>query len=617
MTIIKKNMYFFLFMALSLCLGTFFWKIINLPFLNNDIIGYYSINKINSLNDVLGYLVFIIIPILFYFIWQLIFEKNKLSYFFSNIKFKNENISLDKKIYIPFLLFIVFIILEFLSVQFSINEIDLFHEGERLSAAFKSKLDGSLWSGSYISKGIIYEVLGPKYIWKLFNQESIGLLRFLDIFCVFLTKFILIFLSFELSKNTNLNPFFKSIFFVFLTIIFLACTNYTSSYNNGDGVSANLIKFREIPVLLTLLLFIKSLKNIDQIHTPYIFIGFLTVFTFFWSIDRAIVLNLLVLSIIIFLIINKSYKNIIILVLSSIFFWLFSYFLLKEEFAFFISNTIGILTEMPKINGLMHPIPFSDGANASRSTKTILSILLSLLISFSFFFNKKSIMPYRLKISLSTISLVSFLSYIYALGRTDYTHLKQVFGFPVIFLSFYLLFNLFYFIQHKFAFDKYDSKKILIILTPLILLFFLNFNIDYKNIISFKSRFIEYVELKDKSFLSIEDNNFVRQTSSLIKEEKCIQLYTNDSALLYLLKKPNCTKYFYVAIIGSKKNQINLINKLNTTNFIIGNGTIDKNMILNKWAISLDIKYPLLTNYINQNFKNELIIGNRKILFKE
>jgi len=617
MTIIKKNMYFFLFMALSLCLGTFFWKIINLPFLNNDIIGYYSINKINSLNDVLGYLVFIIIPILFYFIWQLIFEKNKLSYFFSNIKFKNENISLDKKIYIPFLLFIVFIILEFLSVQFSINEIDLFHEGERLSAAFKSKLDGSLWSGSYISKGIIYEVLGPKYIWKLFNQESIGLLRFLDIFCVFLTKFILIFLSFELSKNTNLNPFFKSIFFVFLTIIFLACTNYTSSYNNGDGVSANLIKFREIPVLLTLLLFIKSLKNIDQIHTPYIFIGFLTVFTFFWSIDRAIVLNLLVLSIIIFLIINKNYKNIIILVLSSIFFWLFSYFLLKEEFAFFISNTIGILTEMPKINGLMHPIPFSDGANASRSTKTILSILLSLLISFSFFFNKKSIMPYRLKISLSTISLVSFLSYIYALGRTDYTHLKQVFGFPVIFLSFYLLFNLFYFIQHKFAFDKYDSKKILIILTPLILLFFLNFNIDYKNIISFKSRFIEYVELKDKSFLSIEDNNFVRQTSSLIKEEKCIQLYTNDSALLYLLKKPNCTKYFYVAIIGSKKNQINLINKLNTTNFIIGNGTIDKNMILNKWAISLDIKYPLLTNYINQNFKNELIIGNRKILFKE
>ena len=616
MTIFKKSL-FFLFMASSLCLGTFFWTIINLPFLNSDIIGYYSINKISSLNNVLGYLVFITIPILFYFIWQLIFEKKRFSYFFSNIKFKNENISIDKKNYILFLFFIFFIILEFLSVQFLINEIDLFHEGERLSAAFKSKLDGSLWSGSYISKGIIYEVLGPKYIWKLFNQESIGLLRFLDIFFVFLTKIILIFLSLELSKNTNFNPFFKSIFFIFLTIIFLVCTNYTSSYNNGDGVSANLIKFREIPILLTLLFFIKSLKNIDQIHTPYILIGFLTVFTFFWSIDRAIVLNLLVLSIIIFLIINKNYKNVIILVLSSIFFWLFSYFLLKEEFAFFISNTIGIINEMPKINGLMHPIPFSDGANSSRSTKTILSILLSLLISLSFFFNKKSSMSYKLKISLTIISLTSFLSYTYALGRTDYTHLKQVFGFPIVFLSCYLLFYLLYFIQRKFLFNKYDNKKILIIFSSLILLFFLNFNIDYKKIISFKSRVVEYVQVKDESFLSTKDSNFVRQISSLIKDEKCIQLYTNDAALLYLLKKPNCTKYFFVAIVGSKKNQMDLIDKLSTTNFIIGDGTVDKKMILHKWAISLDIKYPLLTNYINQNFKNELIIGDRKILFKE
>jgi len=612
MTIIKKNMYFFLFMALSLCLGTFFWKIINLPFLNNDIIGYYSINKINSLNDVLGYLVFIIIPILFYFIWQLIFEKNKFSYFFSNIKFKNENISLDKKIYIPFLLFIVFIILEFLSVQFSINEIDLFHEGERLSAAFKSKLDGSLWSGSYISKGVIYEVLGPKYIWKLFNQESIGLLRFLDLLYVFIAKFILICLSLEISKNINFNSFLKKIFFVFLTIIFLSCISYSSSYNNG--ISANLIKFREIPILLTLLFFIKSLKNLEQLYTQYIFIGFLTVATFFWSIDRAIVLNLLVLFIIIFLIINKSYKNIITIILSAIFFWLFFYFFLKEEFIFFITNTIGILKEMTKINGLIHPIPFSDDPNASRSTKTILSIVISLLISFSFFFKEKSILPYRFKILLTVISLVSFLSYIYALGRTDYTHLKQAFGFPIIFFSCYLLFYLFHYIHHKYIFNNSYKKNFLILITPLVLLFFTTFNIDYKNIINFKSRFIEYVELKDNNFLSKADNNFIIQASTLIKDEQCIQLYSNDAALLYFLKIPNCTKYYYVWIIGSKKNQIDLINKLKDTNFIIKNGTIDESMSLHNWGIPLDIRYPLLADHIYKNFNKEIVIGNRKFL---
>ena len=614
MKIFKKNIFFLLFLGLSLYLATFCWSLINLPLSSSEIIGYYSINNSNSLNDVFGYLIFITIPILFYFIWKVIFEKKKFSDFLSNIKFKKENISIDIKIYILCTLFIFFITLEFLSVQFSISEIDLFHEGERLSSAYRSKLDGSLWSGSYISKGIIYEILGPKYIWKLFNQESIGLLRFLDILYVFVTKFILIFLSLEISKNTNFNSFFKNIFFLFVTIVLLTCVNYDSSYNNG--ASANLIKFREIPVLLTLLLFIRSLKNLNQIYTPYIFIGFLTVFTFFWSIDRAIVLNLLVLFIIIFLVINKDYKNIATIVLSSIFFWLFFYFFLKEEFLFFTLNTIGILTEMTDINGFIHPIPFSDGVNASRSTKTILSILITLLISFGFFFNSKSRMSYRFRISLTSISLASFLSYIYALGRTDYTHLKQAFGFPVIFLSCYLIFHLFYFIHRKYIFSIQDNKKFLMLLIPLILLFFINFNIDYKKIINFKSRFVEYIELKDSSFLSTADNDFVKQISSLVRSEKCIQLYTNDAALLYLLKKPNCTKYFYVWIIGSKKNQLDLIDKLNSTNLIIKNGTIDQKMILHKWGIPLDIKYPLLTDYINKNFKKELTIGNRKILIR-
>ena len=614
MKIIKKSIYFFLFSGLSLCLGTFCWKLINLPLSNNGIVGHYSINNSNSLNDVLGYLIFMGIPILSYFIWQLFFKKKKISDFLLNIKFINENTNADSKIYILFLLFVFLIILEFLSVDFSIKEIDLYHEGARLSSAFKSKLDGSLWSGSYISTGVIYEILGPKLIWKIFNQESVGLLRFLNIIYIFLTKFILIFLSLEISKNVNFNSFFKNIFFISLTIIFLTCINYSSSYDNG--LPANLIKFREIPVLLTLFFFIKSLKNVNQLYLPYILIGFLTVFTFLWSIDRALVLNLLVLFIIIFLIINKNYKNIAIIILSSIFFWLCFYFFLKEEFSFFLSNTINIMREMSEINGFIHPIPFSDGINASRSTKTILLILISLIISFSFFFNLKSRLSYRLKISLTSISLVSFLSYVYALGRTDYTHLKQVFGFPLMFLSCYLLFYLFYFIHQKYILNYYDNKKFSTLIVSLILLFFINFNIDYSKIIHFKGRFVEYIELKDSNFLSKTDNYFVRQTSSLIKDEKCIQLYTNDAALLYLLKKPNCTKYYFVWIIGSKKNQIDLIQKLNSTNFIIKNGTLDQHMVLHKWGIPLNVKYPLLSEYIYRNFKNELTIGSRKILIR-
>ena len=611
---IAKYIFFLLYMLTSICIATYLWKLIDLPLSNKGIVGYYFLNNSNSLNDVFGYIIFITCPILSYFIWQIFYEKKKINDLFLNIKFKNENIDIDKKIYILFSLFIIFIILEFLSIPFSTKEIDLYHEGARLSAAFKSKLDGSLWSGSYIARGVIYEILGPKYIWNFFDQESIGLLRFLDIIYVLITKLLLIVLSLEISKNTNFKAFFKMLFFILLTIIFLTFINYGSTFNNG--LSANLIKFREIPVLLTLILFIKSLPNINRVYAPYFFVGFLATFSFFWSVDRAITLNILVLFIIFFLVINKSYKNIAIIIFTSFFSWLFFYFFLKSEFMFFVSNTIGIINEMSEINGLLHPIPFSSGINASRSTKTILLILISLLISFNFFFKKKSKLSYRFKMSLIAISLTSFLSYLYALGRTDYTHLKQVFGFPLIFLSCYLLFFLFYFIEKKCTFSM-NSNKITFLSTFFFILLFLTiFNIDYSKIISFKNRFVKYIELKDEIFLSKIDNEFVKQASNLIKNEKCIQLYTDDTALLYLLKKPSCTKYYFVWLIGSKKNQIDLINKLDNTNFIIKNGTIDKKMILHKWGISLNVRYSLLDSFIDKNFNNEINVVNRKLAYK-
>ena len=608
MKIIKKSIYFFLLLGLSVCLGTFCWKFINLPLTNNEIVGDYSLKNLNSLNDVLGYIIFIAIPVLFYFIWKVYFEKKKIRDFFFKIKFENENTDIDIKVYILFFLFVIFVILEMLSVQFSLGKIDLFHEGARLSSALKSKLDSSLWSGSYISTGIIYEILGPKYIWGIFNQESIGLLRFLDILFVFLTKLILIFLSFEISKNTNFHSFLQSIFFIFLSIILLSLTNYNSN--------VDLIKFREIPILLTLLFFIKSLKNGNQLYFPYIIISFLSVATFFWSIDRALVLNLFVIFIIIFLLINKNYKYILLLILSGIFFWLSFYFILKDEFLFFVLNTISIFKEMSEINGFVHPIPFSDGANSSRATKTILLILISLLISFSFFFKEKSKLSYKYKISLTSLSLVSFLSYIYALGRTDYTHLKQVFGFPIIFFSCYLLFYLFYFINQKYKFYNFDTKKFLLVLIPLIIVMHTSLNIDYSKIINFKNRLIKYVQLDDNNFLTETDIDFIKQISPLVENEKCIQLYTNDAALLYLLKKPSCTKYYFVWIIGSKKNQVDFIKGLNDTNFIIEDGVIDRKMILHKWGLPLDVKYPIIKDYIDKNYVNDLIVGNRKILFR-
>ena len=69
-------------------------------------------------------------------------------------------------------------------------------------------------------------------------------------------------------------------------------------------------------------------------------------------------------------------------------------------------------------------------------------------------------------------------------------------------------------------------------------------------------------------------------------------------------------------IIGSKKNQIDFVQELNDTNFIIEDGVIDRKMILHKWGLALDVKYPVIKNYIDKNYVNDLVVGNRKILFR-
>ena len=178
----KKNIYFILLISCSIFIASLLWPLINFSTTNSDIVGVYSQNNYNSLNDILRYLTFILIPVSTYLIWKSFFEKKNLKEFFLNFIIFDKEIYTQKKIYFVQISIFIFLILEFFSLNFSINELDIYHEGQRLSSAFKSKLDGSLWSGSYVTVGIIFETLGTKFIWEIFDKESIGLMRILDLF---------------------------------------------------------------------------------------------------------------------------------------------------------------------------------------------------------------------------------------------------------------------------------------------------------------------------------------------------------------------------------------------------------------------------------------------------
>jgi len=143
------------------------------------------------------------------------------------------------------------------------------------------------------------------------------------------------------------------------------------------------------------------------------------------------------------------------------------------------------------------------------------------------------------------------------------------------------------------------------------LVFFYSMNIEFKKINNFKIRFKNYISLGDSNFLSEEDNLFVNTVSKIVEKEKCIQLFTNDAALLYLLKKPSCTKYYFVYSIGSIKNQKNMINEMKNTDLVILKGKTDN------WTATLESKYPLIYDYINRRYIDYKKVGGRLLKIKK
>ena len=204
--------------------------------------------------------------------------------------------------------------------------------------------------------------------------------------------------------------------------------------------------------------------------------------------------------------------------------------------------------------------------------------------------------------------MASVLAYIYALGRSDGGHIKQAFGYPLIFLI--VLFSNFVF-KWFGNFDFVKFKKINIFVFPIIILLLGNafLNIEFNRIKYFKKNLVKYINEKDNIFLENKEINFIQRAKDLIQSEECIQLYTYDSILLYLLKKPNCSKYYFLRSIGTEESQKILINEMKKTNVIISNGVTDN------WSIiPFEKRYPILDKYIKNNYTKVNDIDGRDIL---
>ena len=582
---------------IALLIGSFIWRYIELDFSNPNIVGEYSENEYNSLNDIVRYIVFVALPVFIYLFSKFYFDKNfilKIKFFLSSNN--PHTYKADKFLNILAYVMMMILFLEYLSTDFPIFKIDSYHDGQRLSSAYKNYLDGSLWSGSYITVGIFYETLSSSLTWQLFDHVSIGLARYAEIFYIFILKILLIILSLLITKLTTLTSNYKYLFFIINSLVLVSLSDYNTA-------SVDLITFREIPTIILLILFILSILKNNNFFILFL-ISSVSLLSMLWGIDRGLVCNLLIFIILLDLIFQKEYKKTIYLIFFIFLFWFVFYQFNSTEFKFFVENTLSIFKEMNYIFGIIHPIPFTDEPNSARATKSLILIILSILLSLNLIFREKDDISKNLTKAFIFLSIIGVGSYLYALGRTDGPHIRQVFGYQIMFIIFYISLILLLKLNNK---DFRYVNYIKLILFFLIIIFsFQSFN--FSKILNYKNRFNSYIYLPDSFFLSEKENLSLNELRSINEIDNCVQLFTYDAALLYLLRKPSCTKYYYIYSVGSLSNQKKLIKEIEkTTNYIILRGETDS------WD-HIEEKYNLVNSYILENFYFYKDAGYRKVM---
>ena len=607
-----KNLFIILITITSISVATYLWEYIKLPITNINELGrgQYIDNNHNQKNELLRYLCFIFLPLITFISLMVFFKKIKINNFFLKLQLSEKTIISENNylFYLKMIIFI-FLIFEFLSLDFAFREIDSFHEGDKLTPTFRNFSDGSFWSESFLVIGLFSDILNTRIFWELFNHESIGLMRFSMMIYIFLCKIFLVLIAFKISIISNLKTNYKELFFITLSVIFISLIDYDLDRQHGYK---NII-YRELPILIFAYVFVDFLINKTKKFKSITILSFLSVFSVMLSLDRGIIFNFVLISFLFFLLINQKYKHSFYLVFSVFFCWILTYFLLGNEFNHFLQNSLYVISEINYIQGIIHPTPFSDQFGASRATKTILTILLSLIASFYLFSKKENFFSINLKITLLFFSILAFFGYFYALARTDVIHIRESFGYPIIFVSIFGLFLIIKFLSNKEFFkSKHKILTFIVVFFSIVIVPTFLIDINPKKISSFNKRLTTYLYADDKLFLNNNDIEFIKQARKYLDDVDCFQNFTNDVALNYLLRKHNCTKHYIVYALGSKKTQKELIESLKNVDVVIA--YTDK-IRKTKWHhLEPNYKLWIVKDYIKQNYDIIYKHGERIIL---
>ena len=591
-----KHIYLFILLFFLIIIGFVIWDFIYLPF-NKDLVGYEGFGEkyYHPQNDTLKFFLLINFCLFFfYYFFSIFFKQSKLTY----KELFQDNINENKKLQLNYLFFffITLILIDFLGFNFKklISEIDIFHEGLWLTPSMNYKITNSFWDTSFIERGIGGNFF-PVFAWYIFSNESIGSSRLLSIIFLLFNKIFLVFVCKHLSENLYFEKRVKCLFFLILAAYSISLVEYPDmGYGYFDTRYSLLLFF--------ILILFKSFRNNNNYSFCNFFLGLFSSISILWFVDIGLYTNILLFLYLIYLIFRKNFKIFLSLIAGIFISWLFfCIFFSLEEIKSFAFNLYQVTKSIEFIGSIKYPSPLFG--NDGRATKTLFFFIIAGAAIIYLIFYKKISISNNNKISLLFFYVLSLISFKYALGRSDSYHIKGGSGFLMLLLGFIFLFFLFYFFL-KFRKNYYNLLKknnYIIFLFLFLFLFSFNlFNLDkIKNILNFKENNNILVNAPKEGFLTKDYINLIITYQRLLLEnnQDCVQIFTDEIAIPYLVSKKTCTKYYAMITATPKEIQINFIEELRTSR---------PKIILfksNKFEFnSIEERLKLVSNFIRENY---------------
>jgi hypothetical protein len=594
MSLKYKLTLFIIFILIYISIISFFWPNIQVSLLdNNGSIGLLTTKKINPINDTVRFVLLIFPPLILNFFFIKVYFKENFSKINSLIycdKISENSLELkDLKLIFP--LFFFLIIFDFFQTDFPhINYLDTLHDGDYLAAISNHLHYGGFWNSAFTVHGG-ENIFLPLIAYKFLNL-NIASIVYTPYIAIFLIKFLTVILSYQISQITNVEKNYKIIFFVILSIFMLSLSSY------GE---VNYINIRDLFVLIFFTILIRMYINKLNILLIYL-LSLATVLSFIFHYDTGVYLHVVALLIIFHFLFSKKIKESSLLIIFLIVNWLivFGYFGYSEITSMF-DQFLQMAMNMDKMHGLEYPQPFlsiGDGNDGTRGTKALVFLLILGFITTAIVFFKNNYFKMNEKFLLIIFYTYSIISFKNALGRSDGPHIMLSSDWISILLCFYFL-NLFFFYSSKYIKLQQNIKYIEKI-AAIFLIILISINTDFKKFLNYKLNFEKYININDKTLITDERMKIIQEISQFISNENCIQNFTADLSLPYLLGKPNCTQFISPWLASGEKFEKKFIDQLqnNKVNYIIYNSPLD---LVD--GIKTSDRLKIANNFLQKNYE--------------